>query len=53
MRLCFILFLLLSPLISEASQRIITVKTIHEIASNILYDDANYWLIFDIDDVFV
>ncbi|MBQ8498227.1 DUF2608 domain-containing protein [Chlamydia sp.] len=51
MRFLFFFVVLLSPWISEASQRIVTVKTIHEIASDILYDDTNYWLIFDIDDV--
>jgi Protein of unknown function (DUF2608). len=51
MRFLFAFILLCSPWVSEASQRIVTVKTIHEIASDILYDDTNYWLIFDVDDV--
>ena len=51
MRFWLVLVFLCFSQTSEASQRIVTVKTIHEVASDILYDETDYWLIFDVDDV--
>ncbi|EPJ32026.1 hypothetical protein CP061683_1135A, partial [Chlamydia psittaci 06-1683] len=48
----WLFFFFLFPTLSDCTEttRYVEVKSIHEIAGDILYDDQDFWLIFDLDD---
>ncbi|WP_366223692.1 DUF2608 domain-containing protein [Chlamydia buteonis] len=48
----WLFFFFLFPTLSDCTEttRYVEVKSIHEIAGDILYDDKDFWLIFDLDD---
>ncbi|WP_041468065.1 DUF2608 domain-containing protein [Chlamydia felis] len=48
----WLFFFLLFPLTSNCTEtvRYVEIKSIHEIAGDILYDSSDFWLILDLDD---